>query len=335
MPAERIVSQYTLLFDVRILHHYWLDDGTTLFDRLSPLQQRSQLLKYDLRNILSIVPTPQTRELIRGLGGILRLTSFGVVVLVNPGERIPDDAVFDFTVSVVDSDYASYTSYGLVVPRTMHVVENSSGKALQYRANASLFSNLTGVSRGSGAGRQLYLSREYPTRQTADRIEWLVRDAGRIFQRLSDPPQSRYALLGTATELPVFAHHGDVPPIAARSGLTGELPSRGILLPEGARADAIALIRIAAKHPSSTHFSCTTDGRARAQAPIFQVRLKNRQTIWRTIDRGNAAAAPIVSGPYPMTRYGAVGPGTTPPGMHVLLDQTGNGITDIVRQRFI
>ncbi|MBU3699174.1 MAG: hypothetical protein FGM33_04070 [Candidatus Kapabacteria bacterium] len=335
MPAERIVSQYSLLFDVRILHHYWLDDGTTLFDRLSPLQQRAQLLKYDLRSILSVVPTPQTRELIRGLGGLFRNTSLGIVVLVKPSERIADDAVFEFTLGVVDPDFASYTAYGLVVPRTAHVVETSTRRTLLYRSNGSLFSNLTGISRGSGAARQLYLSREYPARNASDRIESLVRDSGRVFQRLSDPPQPRYALIGAAAELPVFAHHGDVPDLEARSGIVGDIPSKGILLPDGAPSDSIALLRIAARHPSNSHFSCTSDGRARAQAPVFQVRLKNRQTMWRTVSRSNISASQAISGPYPMTMYGTVGPGNAPPGNQMFLDQTAVGISDLVRQRFI
>jgi len=33
--AERIINGYKRLFEARLLHHYWLDEGATLFDLIS------------------------------------------------------------------------------------------------------------------------------------------------------------------------------------------------------------------------------------------------------------------------------------------------------------
>ena len=33
--AEHTTSAYRRLFEVRLLHHYWLDDGATIFDKIT------------------------------------------------------------------------------------------------------------------------------------------------------------------------------------------------------------------------------------------------------------------------------------------------------------
>jgi len=54
--AERIVNGYKRLFEVRLIHHYWLDEGGDVFDSLGEDIRNKRLLTYDLRPFLAITP---------------------------------------------------------------------------------------------------------------------------------------------------------------------------------------------------------------------------------------------------------------------------------------
>ena len=58
--AEYIKTSYQRLFELRIIHHYWLDDGPVVFDLLSENKKNNRLLTYDVRSSLTISPTAAT-----------------------------------------------------------------------------------------------------------------------------------------------------------------------------------------------------------------------------------------------------------------------------------
>lgn len=65
MAVEIVRIGYTRLFEVRLLHHYWLDDGATVFDAIADEAVKSQrLLTYDVRRVLAVEPsaTPRPRS---------------------------------------------------------------------------------------------------------------------------------------------------------------------------------------------------------------------------------------------------------------------------------
>lgn len=332
MPVERLTTAYARLFEVRVLHHYWLDDGEVLFDALSPSIQQSRMLGYDIRKILDIRPTPESLEVLAGLGAVWRATPSGLVVGIKANKRVPDTAVFEFTLCVADPHYYGYSAYGLVVPSTRNVFQTTTQKTFRYRANAAVYSNLTGASRGSGSNKQLFLSREYLAMTSSDAVESIVDNAGSLVQLTSDPPISSSQTLGITASLPVFAHHGDVPSITDPGNIIGILPLRGIELPEGAPQETVALIRIGAVRSGDADFSCTSVGLAKANAPIFQLRIKNRRTLWRYHSKTDPTIAPTQSGPFPRTYLG--NPTTTVKPAHhmVTLDRSGSAITNIVSE---
>jgi hypothetical protein len=50
--SERLSSKYQNLFRVQILHHYWLDEGATLFDQITdPIQKTNRLLTSIVRTV--------------------------------------------------------------------------------------------------------------------------------------------------------------------------------------------------------------------------------------------------------------------------------------------
>ncbi|QIL74977.1 hypothetical protein [Hymenobacter sp. HDW8] len=77
--AERIVSGYQRLFEVRLLHHYWLDEGQTVFDALPEAERLQRLLTYDVRSFIPFAPTPATAKALQGLGGVFKSTALGAL----------------------------------------------------------------------------------------------------------------------------------------------------------------------------------------------------------------------------------------------------------------
>ena len=80
--AERITTGYKRLFEVRILHHYWLDEGQTIFDNLLESERNKILLDYKGDRLISVSPTPKSQKLLDGIGAVARQTSLGLVVAV-------------------------------------------------------------------------------------------------------------------------------------------------------------------------------------------------------------------------------------------------------------
>ena len=88
MAVETVRIGYTRLFEVRLLHHYWLDDGATVFEAITDEAVRTnRLLRYDVRRLLRVEPGATTVAAIKGLRGVFRMTGLGFLVAV------PDDTV--------------------------------------------------------------------------------------------------------------------------------------------------------------------------------------------------------------------------------------------------
>ncbi|UWX56705.1 hypothetical protein NY406_05430 [Chlorobaculum sp. MV4-Y] len=93
--AEQTEKAYRKLFEVRIVHHYWLDNGTTLFDRLSDEQQERYLLNYDVKAFLEIKPTAATERTMKTYQVIWRKTKTGFIVAAPDDAVLPSDTVLE------------------------------------------------------------------------------------------------------------------------------------------------------------------------------------------------------------------------------------------------
>ena len=61
MAIETVRIGYTRLFEVRLLHHYWLDEGATVFDAIADEAVKTRrLLTYDVRRVLEVEPSAAT-----------------------------------------------------------------------------------------------------------------------------------------------------------------------------------------------------------------------------------------------------------------------------------
>lgn len=303
--AERVRNGYKRLFEVRLLHHYWLDEGGTLFDLLPDPGRR--LLNYDCRPFLRLAPTLATARALAGLGCVYRDTALGGLVAAPDEAVIPDDSVFELVLTVQQAAFQHYTALTLP-PRKIHELYYAAeDRTYRYKENVPVLSNLTGTARGAGPSRSLYLSSEIPAAAPTDRVEALVAVGGALHQLTSDPPTAATQQVAPAvTTAPVFVHQGDAPVLVPPAGLVG-VPARGLLLTEGIPDDVFALIRIAAVRPGNADFSCTVGGKARADYPVFQVRFKNRSTTRHYFNRATGAPTTTETGPLPLTYFGNAG----------------------------
>ena len=160
--AESVSTGYKRLFEVRILHHFWLDEGISVFDSLSEEAKIKKLLNYSLNGFLQVKPLPQTASALSGINAIAKQTTLGIVVAVPDNVVIPDDIQLSFTVEITDASFFRYSSLTLQNRKIFECYSPGEDKIYRFKENVPVFSNLTGVPRGTGTGKQLFLSKEIP-----------------------------------------------------------------------------------------------------------------------------------------------------------------------------
>ena len=143
--AESVSTGYKRLFEVRILHHYWLDEGVTIFDSLSDAAKMKKLLNYSLNGFLQVKPLPKTASVLTGIKAIAKQTTHGIVVVVPDDVIIPDDTQLVFTIEITDASFFRYSSLTLQNRKIFECYSPGEDKIYRFKENVPVFSNLTGV----------------------------------------------------------------------------------------------------------------------------------------------------------------------------------------------
>ena len=308
--VETLRFAYTRLFEVRILHHYWLDEGATAFDNIADDTIRTRrLLTYDVRKLIAIQPSPATAETVAGLQGVFRMTGLGFLVATPEDANVPLDASFEFYATVTAPDYANYTSLSLRPQPMVDVVDPADTEVVhRYKANVPVLSNLTGASTGTGANRRLFLSQEYLNgANTGDGVEALVTSGNNLRQLTGDPPGAPFHVLGSKSGHPVYVHQGDVPPIVPPAGSSGA-PAAGIEMTMGVPPTVAFVMRLTPRRADNDVFSfANANGTVRTPVKVFQVHLRNRWSTWRYRNRSDGSVTDTESDPLPLTYFGNAG----------------------------
>ena len=211
--AELIRNGYKRLFEVKILHHYFLDDGVDDFQ--SPFnpndstavreQKRSSREKkwnvYDIRRVLSITPSVSTEALITRLGGQFRQTATGFLVAIPDSAAIPANARFDFALMVEDGNFYQYTALPFYkneankAGRTQKIVELVyQGTVFRYKPNVFVWTNQNGTVRLANPAvpqKRFYLTKEIPdfVPGATYLAEALVKKDDNLYRAMNDKPQ--------------------------------------------------------------------------------------------------------------------------------------------------
>ena len=178
-------------------------------------------------------------------------------------------------------------------PQKIYELFNTAdGITYRYKENVPVLSNLTGATRGAGPTRTLFLSREIPPQGANDQVESLVLSGTALLQLTSDNPGATTQQLDAAGEpiFPSIVHQADAPDIVPPAGLAG-VPARGVQLSADVPDDVFALISLTAdaRRRRRIQFCRCRRARRRTAPPIYQVRFKNRSTIWTYLDKRTGA----------------------------------------------
>jgi hypothetical protein len=317
--AERVVIGYKRLFEVRLLHHYWLDEGSTVFDLITDQSVKDKrLLTYDVRKFLSVAPTKATETALKGFGCIFKATALGFVVAVPAITPVPmnqinlADATFEFVVKVQNADFFNYTALTLQKQQISEWYHQPEDKIYRYKENVAVFSNINSASRTFGGKKILFLSQEIQSLVAADKVESLFKTGNILKQLISDLHSETQDLVANADDFPAFANQRDAPDIVPPSGLSGT-PLRGIELTNDLPNDIFALIRIQSL-PAVSEFKLLKELDAPNplhlmdfQEPVFEIRFRNRSTIRKYYNKATKVPGVIEPHPLPLTFYGNAG----------------------------
>lgn len=319
--AEIVRTGYKRLFEVRVLHHYYLDDGFQDFTAMNAAEQERRLLSgYDVRQFLSFTPTASTENLLKGLDLKFRTTPTGFLVAAPDDITIPADLRVEVVTEVQHPDFLQYTALTLPGRRIFEIQHE--GELYRFKERVPVFSNSTGTTRhlGGSTDPQLYLSGEIPNLDgsAAYPAEALVLDGAALYQAMRDTPAGipagdRHLVDANKDTRPVYAHQDDAPPITPPAGLAGA-PLRGITLTAELPDNIFAMIRIDAM-PAAADFQLLSGGMPKTKPPVFEIHFKNRSTFWRYFDQpsNQFQVDTSVAQPIPLTFFGQPGPFKPPP----------------------
>lgn len=294
---------YRRLFEVRLLHHYWLDEGVAVFDSLSEKRRNELLLLYNHQFFLSVEPTASSKALLRNLHCVFKRTTLGFVVAVSKNVLIPDDTVFEFFATVENSSFFNYTSLTLPERKIYELYHKAEDKTYRYKEQVPTLSNLTGTLRTMDYDDVLFLSKGHPSPTDSDRAESLVKTGAALHQLKGDAPGAVTFVLNTdESKSPVYVHQDDVNALTPPAGLEG-VPANGIQLTDDMPDNIFALIQIHSVCAGNDNFSCTANKFAREKFPVFEVRFKNRSTVWKYFNKSSGVFVSNETESLPLTYY--------------------------------
>lgn len=338
--SERVRTVFKKLFEIKILHHYWLDEGDTVFDFIADSRKKADRLQtYDVRKIVSITPDEPTAKALQTYRCVYRTTAQGLVVMAVENIEIPVESVFTWILTVKDVEFFNYTAMTLSPQTVYRLTSDSRKRVFFYKADVPVLSNNTGTIRENGDNRTLFLSQPYAGISQGDTVEALVVSGNVLNQLISDQPGAAIQNIGSpVSEWPVFVHRIDSPGLNPPEDLAGA-PPRGIELNGSIPESVFALIKIQAISTVNPLLSIVEpSGQIKSEAPIFEIRFKNRSTIWRYFSKQDGAFQSEEAEPLPLTYFGVIGTKQKPVAGLIKVEREGaanSRITGLISEIFV
>jgi hypothetical protein len=109
--------KYSPLFNVNVLHHYFLNKGAQEYSSMTEEEKEIQLETYDINTILTIQPNGETRQKINGHNLVFKKVKTGFAVWTKvtgtdedePFISLEDDLAFTFLIQINDASFYNYT----------------------------------------------------------------------------------------------------------------------------------------------------------------------------------------------------------------------------------
>jgi hypothetical protein len=118
-PGDIIHIKYPVLFSVKVLHHYFLDNRASLFDNFeSEKSGLMALAEHDIRQVFEIKPTPSTTKLMAAKGFLFKLHQFGFTIIaqgdpalpIEEGRRLEATERLEFSLKIIDPYFLQYSA---------------------------------------------------------------------------------------------------------------------------------------------------------------------------------------------------------------------------------
>ncbi|MBZ4043742.1 hypothetical protein [Flavobacterium hibisci] len=111
------IPTYGLLFEVTLLHNYFLNNGEENYSGMSAKDKEKMLQKFKIDSFAAITPTIETNILLRNFKMVFKptKTGFKVYIMVKEDETdpfisIPEDTKLDFKLSIKNYQFENYTN---------------------------------------------------------------------------------------------------------------------------------------------------------------------------------------------------------------------------------
>ncbi len=130
-------------------------------------------------------------------------------------------------------------------------------------------------------------------------------------------------------------HQADAPVIVPPAGLVGA-PARGVRLSADVTDDVFALIRLQAVRADNDAFSFVDGaGALKDPAPVYEVRFKNRSTLWTYRSKTTGGVDSTEANPLPLTFFGNAGTKQKPSRGFVKAETSGSRITRLISEIYV
>ena len=208
---------YSILFEVNVLHHYFLNRGLKNFALMTADEQAEVMLKYDIRDALEIVPTAECRKNLDRHQCILRRTATGILAglkaqlqsqpphTYKPFHEIDNDLTFTFHMHLKDLSLLNYTNLPLNGNSSqVYLFSNNAGPAAKAFPSLCTFPSTFESGRQYLPGEMVVDSGTTPTKLYTARLKTGANPAGSpdwFEEKLSDSFPMSYAGAGDRIQL--------------------------------------------------------------------------------------------------------------------------------------
>lgn len=118
---------YGLLFEVTLLHNYFLNSGEDTFAGMSASDKEKMLQKFNSDSFVTLTPTVETNSLLRNYKMAFKPTKTGFRMYIkvkeddeiDPFISIPLDMKLDFLIAINDYQFENYTNLDFVLKQVL------------------------------------------------------------------------------------------------------------------------------------------------------------------------------------------------------------------------
>lgn len=286
MPSgDVIISKYPVLFQVKVLHHYFLDVGNAMYDNLLPSEKIRILADYDVRTLLKIMPTPNTKRILDGHNLLFKPHGLGFVVLCNAdgagvvasGKKPKIGERLLFSVKIVDPYFLQYSA-GFLKSEQVRIEKSTDGR------RPDRFFKKVYLLKNDVAGQSSSLAALPAAYQPADEFapESIVQHDADLDGNMEFYIAQRAVATNTAPAAAPNLNWLKLEQLAPQNSnirYVSQADLSEVELGEDIPPDSFALIEITANAGVGT--SHLYDGAEDLNSPNFELRFKNRLTWWR------------------------------------------------------